>query len=123
MKKITQETLYEILLHLTDDWAVTGVEIKEPDELYVDVSFVSKQWKDTETGELCSIYDHRDERLWRHLDTMQYKTFIRCKIPRVELPSGKVETIEVPWADAIERHTYLLEKKSDRHLAMYKKSK
>jgi len=103
--------LYQILLHLTDEWEVKGVEVKEPDELYVDIEFVSSKWKDPETGASCSLYDHREERLWRHLDTMQYKTYIRCKVPRVQLPSGKVITIEVPWADVIERHTYLLEKK------------
>ena len=45
----------------------------------------------------------------RHLDTMQFKTFINCKVPRVKSSQG-VKTIEVPWADSFERHTYLFER-------------
>ena len=57
--------------------------------------------------ELCSIYDHRNVRR-RHLDTMQFKTFINCKVP-VKSSKG-VKTIKVPWADNYERHTYLFER-------------
>ncbi|MBI5399591.1 transposase family protein, partial [Candidatus Saganbacteria bacterium] len=34
-------------------------------------------------GKLSDVYDHREERLWRHLDTCQMKTFLHCQIPRV----------------------------------------
>ena len=59
--------------------------------------------------ELCSIYDHRPLRRWRHLDTMQFKTFVNCEVPRIKSSKG-VKTIKVPWADNYERHTYLFER-------------
>ena len=113
MKKTTKEELYKTLLHLTEYWEVENIEVKEPDEIYVDVGYKGLVWDDPVSGEPCTVYDHRDERLWRHLDTMQYKTYIRCCVPRVTKPDGKIETIDVPWADSFERHTYLLEKKSN----------
>lgn len=122
MKKTTKEAFYKILLHLTDDWEVQNIEVKEPDELFIDVVFKGLVWDDPESGEPCSVYDYREERLWRHLDSMQYKTYIRCRVPRVTKPDGKIETITVPWAEALERHTYLLEKKSNRHIASNKES-
>ncbi len=56
-----------------------------------------------------SIHDRRKSRRWRHLDTLQYKTFINCRIPRVKTPTG-VKSVDVPWADGFERHTYLFER-------------
>ena len=53
-------------------------------------------------------YDLRENRRWRDLDTLQFKTFINCRIPRVKTPSG-VKTIDVPWAGGFERHSYLFE--------------
>jgi transposase len=43
------------------------------------------------------------------LDTLQFKTYINCRVPRVKTPSG-TKTITVPWADSFERHTYLFER-------------
>lgn len=43
------------------------------------------------------------------MDTMQFKTYINCKVPRVKSSKG-VKTIAVPWADSHERHTYLFER-------------
>src|SRR5680860_1162601 len=52
---------------------------------------------------------HRETRRWRHLDTMQFKTFINCRVPRVRSSKG-TKTVKVPWADNYERHTYLFER-------------
>jgi hypothetical protein len=41
----------------------------------------------------------------------QYKTYIKARIPRCKLPDGKYASVQVPWADAKERMTELLEKK------------
>jgi len=57
------------------------------------------------------IYDYRKVRKWRHLDTLQYKTFIEARVPRVTDQVGKIRTLDVPWAEVSQRHSYLLEKK------------
>ena len=45
--------------------------------------------------ELVEGYDHV-ERRWRHLDTCGFETAIVCRVPRVQTPEGKVETVPVP---------------------------
>ncbi len=64
---------------------------------------------DKETGDLCAVYDHAPLRSWRHLDTMQYKTFISCSLPRIKTSKGKVKTVQPNWASSFERHTHLFE--------------
>jgi transposase len=48
-------------------------------------------------------------RRWRHLDTMQFKSFINARLPRIKLVEGKVKTLSPPWADKHDRHTFLFE--------------
>jgi len=94
------EKHYKILLELNSDWDVESIEFDhEREEVLVKLIYKSKSYIDPQTNDLCTIYDHRKEREWRHLDTMQYKTFIVSSIPRVQNSQGKVFTIEVPWAD------------------------
>ncbi len=61
------------------------------------------------TGESGTLYDHRKERSWRHLDLLQFQCFIHCRIPRGKFSVG-VRTIHVPWADLSRRVTYEFER-------------
>jgi len=54
-------------------------------------------------------YDYAPVRCWRHLDTMQYKSYIHARLPRFRTVDGKVTTLVPPWADKHERQTYLFE--------------
>lgn len=120
---MTPEELYKIILEIDENWEVTSIEVDEKnEEIKVILNYIKAKAVDPSTNEECSIYDHREERSWRHLDTMQYKTYIKCQIPRVKNSLGKVNTISVPWADKLDRFTYLLEKKSDRFVTGDKKS-
>nr|BFD68991.1 ISL3 family transposase [Bdellovibrio sp. HAGR004] len=58
----------------------------------------------------CKIKDHREERRWRHLDTMQFQTVIKSRVPRSECPDHGVKTISVPWAGPSSRFTLLFER-------------
>ena len=58
---------------------------------------------------ICKIHDRRAERIWRHLDTCQYKTYIHCRIPRVKCPEHGVLSMEVPWAEGQSRFSLLFE--------------
>ena len=53
----------------------------------------------------CKIHDRREERIWRHLDTCQLKTFIHCRTPRTKCSEHKILTMEVPWAEDMSRFT------------------
>jgi len=97
------EQFFDLLLNFGEDWIVkevtTNLELNEV-EIMVDYFPMTEQVK---------IYDYAPLRRWRHLDTMQFKTFINCRLPRIQLADGKVKTISPPWADKHERHSYLFE--------------
>ena len=104
------EQFFDIVLNFGDEWGVDDVKVNfELEEVDIYVSYISDKADCPESFETCSIYDHRNSRRWRHLDTLQFKTYINCKVPRVKSSLG-VKTISVPWADNYERHTYLFER-------------
>ena len=50
-----------------------------------------------------------EERPWRHLDTMQFETLIRARVPRVRAADGRTEMVRVPWAQERRRWTLMFE--------------
>ena len=56
-----------------------------------------------------SCRDHAEERMWRHLDTCQFQTYLHARIPRVDCPEHGVVNASVPWAEARSRFTLLME--------------
>jgi len=104
--------LYEYLLGLKTPWKVARVELNV-NEQHVDV------WAEHPDGIVwgcptCSreltLYDHAEERVWRHLDSCQYKTFLHARIPRVQCPEHGVLQVLVPWAEPKSRFTLLFER-------------
>lgn len=109
MKTSTEKILEKILLPLSEGWEIAEISVNEnTSEIFVDLkySFKTVQVNSSEY----KIFDLREARTWRHLDLWQYKTYLRARMPRYKSESG-VSTIAVPWADSLERITYLLEKK------------
>jgi hypothetical protein len=78
------ERFFELLLNFGDDWKMQEVESgHETDEVDIYVEYVGQ----------AKVYDHAPLRRWRHLDIMQYKTFINASLPRVKTSEGKVKTL------------------------------
>jgi len=95
-------------LNLGPEWTVTGVEMRdrapEPDELHVYVERTpGHALRCPRCGAMHGVYDTR-ERTWRHLDIWQYKTFIHCRLPRLDCGEGGPVTAEVPWAAPDAKH-------------------
>lgn len=104
------ENLFTKLLQLDQGWIVKSVETDfSEQEIHIEISCILDQFVDEETGAICKFYDRAPVRSWRHLDTMQYKTFIKCQLPRMITSNGKVKTVQPNWASGYERHTYLFE--------------
>lgn len=104
------QNFFTRILDLEDGWVVESVDTDfSKEEISIQIVCLSKQLEDTQTGELCNIYDHAPARKWRHLDTMQYKTYITCELPRIITSEGKVKTVQPNWASGYERHTFLFE--------------
>lgn len=103
-------SFFNQIINLGENWKISSVEADHDNlEIKIQLDYIGKQGKCPESGELCSIYDHAASRRWRHLDTMQYKTYLIARVPRVKNRLGKVKTISIDWASAHDRHTYLFE--------------
>ena len=104
------ENFFTLLLDLEDGWVVKSVESDiNSCEVYIHIECLLKEFVDQKTGAVCKFYDHAPVRKWRHLDTMQYKTYITCGLPRMKTKAGKIQTVKPNWASGYERHTHLFE--------------
>jgi len=68
--------LYRHLLGIEDPWSVGRVELNLAQQR-VDVwaeHAADRKWSCTQCGKLLSLYDHSEERVWRHLDSCQFMT-------------------------------------------------
>lgn len=99
--------LYAQLLGLGDPWYVEDVELSVK-ERRVDI-LVSHHEGRLWPCPICQVelpvYDHSEERSWRHLDTGGFSTFVKARPPRVRCPSHNVVQVRLPWADPRARFT------------------
>lgn len=104
------ENHYEKLLGLDSQWRVSNVDL-DIEGLRVDVyiEHAGDALPCPECEKVCGLYDHSPERIWRHLDTMQFETLLHCTPPRVECLIHGVKTASVPWAGKHSRFTLLFE--------------
>lgn len=105
-------THYRQLLGLGEPWQVSSVNL-DPSEARVEIRVewpAQEALSCPECGERCPRYDYREERRWRHLDTMQFRTEIVCSVPRCQCKKHGVQTIRVPWAEPGSRFTMLFER-------------
>lgn len=103
------KALYQTILGLTPPWSVVEVELK-PDQEVVEVEVESSQrrWPCPSCKAMCSQHDTRPRR-WRHLDSCQFQTILRAKVPRVRCKKHGVQQIPVPWAEPGSSFTALFE--------------
>lgn len=104
--------LYRQILGIEGPWRVSRVELDVRGER-VDVLVDHEEglrWPCPECRELLPVYDHAPERVWRHLDTCQFKTYLHARIPRVKCPVHGVRQVKVSWAEAHSRFTVLFER-------------
>lgn len=103
---------YRQLLGLSEPWQVTEVQLA-PSEARIKIRVewpAGEPLQCPECERSCPCYDHRKERRWRHLDTMQFKTEIVCAIPRCNCPEHGIQTIRTPWSEPGSRFTMLFER-------------
>lgn len=103
--------LYRQLLGVTSPWTVERVEMSVHD-VRVDVYLTHTEgtrFACPECGSEHGIYDHADERQWRHLDSCQFRTLLHARPPRVKCPEHGVRQARLPWAEPGSRFTLLFE--------------
>jgi hypothetical protein len=76
--------LYRQLLGLTAPWTVERVKLdvaKQHVEVYVGHP-AGQRFTCPECGRELGVYDHQAERVWRHLDSCQFLTYLGQRIER-----------------------------------------
>lgn len=104
--------LYRHLLGIESPWTVTRVDLNVPDQR-VDVWAGHAErapWTCPECGADAPLYDHAEERVWRHLDSCQFQTLLHARPPRVQCPTHGVRQVQLPWAEGRSRFTTLFER-------------
>lgn len=103
--------LFETILGMQAPWAISRVALDTSGER-VDLWAAhadETRWACPECQATLPCYDHAEERVWRHLDTCQYQTFLHARVPRVACPAHGVQQVRVPWAEPRSRFTLLME--------------
>ena len=96
---------YQSLLGLSPRWRVAEVIVRhETEEVEVVVEWTGGRPACPECGAAGRRHDGRRRR-WRHLDTMQYRTWLLAELPRVRCASHGVRQVAPPWAEEKSRFT------------------
>ena len=104
--------LYRQLLGLNTPWTVIRVELKVKEQR-VEVwagHDDSGGWPCPECAAPLPLYDHAEERVWRHLDSCQFQTYLHARPPRVACSTHGVRQVRLPWAEPRARFTTLFER-------------
>lgn len=103
--------LYRHLLGLTEPWTVERVGLnmgQQRVDVYVGHAS-STRFACPECARELAVYDHSSERVWRHLDSSQFLTYLHASPPRVSCPEHGVRQALLPWAETGSRFTNLFE--------------
>ena len=104
------KSFFDKLLNFGPNWKVDRVSINELNEIDIFLKFDLASYKTAHIDTYEFIHDYSSPRRWRHLDIMQYKTFISAKLPRIKHKDSTIKSIEIPWAQLGQHHTVLFEK-------------
>jgi len=99
---------YARLLGIKGPWQVSKIDMNT-DARYLEITL---EYADAQADcPLCDspsvCHGYATDGVWRHLDTMQYTTVIRSKLPRVKCEVHGLRVVDIPWRSAKPRHNYL----------------
>ncbi len=104
------EEHYGQLLGVETPWDISSIDLKIQDHrVDIVIEYTDDQGPCPECGTICPKHDDRKKRTWRHLDTMQFSTYLHCEVPRVRCETHGVKTVTIPWAAKNSRFTLLFE--------------
>lgn len=108
----TTTHFFEGILGIKSPWHVTKVSHDQKEnrvDLYVEHD-KSTRFPCPKCKEFCSVYDHTQEREFRHLNVFHMPTYIHLRIPRVQCKTDGVQQIEHGLAEPNGTVTYEFEK-------------
>ena len=106
----TKSEHYQKLLGLPKTWEVEKVHMSIENKcVNIHVKYIGDTGVCPDCKSNCIIYDHQPSRIWRHLDTMQFRTYIHSSVPRVKCIEHGIHTMQAPWANKHSRFTLMFE--------------
>jgi transposase len=106
-----EKAFYKKILRIKLPWYVKQVVMDEAAQridIYLDHE-KDIQVRCPECGKFYGMYDHAPERVYRHLDTCQMKTYIHVRSPRVNCPDHGVKQIDSEIGENGSDMTYAFE--------------
>jgi len=109
---LSQEDLLKLALNLQDPWYIKSIEFSNAEKrIDINIDFTAgSRFECT----LCKTPDNRihdtKNRVWRHLNYFQFKTYIHARVPRTKCQKcGSIRLIDVPWARRSAGFTLLMD--------------
>lgn len=104
--------LYRQILGVVEPWKIIKIDLDmNKQEVHVFLEYpLPSEGTCPKCAKICPVHDKREERIWRHLDTCQLRTFIHCQAPRITCPEHKTITMDVPWSSNMSRFTNQFER-------------
>ena len=104
------EEHYNHLLGIQSPWQISDVDLDiQEQRVDIDIEYADDVGPCPECGAISPKHDDRNKRSWRHLDTMQFSTYLHCQLPRVRCKTHGAKTVNAPWAGKNSRFTLLFE--------------
>jgi len=110
---MTDAHTFQTLLKLAEPWFITGIDLDSAQEaMHVHIDFRrDARFACPDCGAQAEVYDRADERVWRHLDLWQCKTWLHCRLPRIRCGAHGVRQVRTPWAEPGSRLSQAFEAK------------
>ena len=94
------EDFFNSLLSFPSYWIVEKIEHdSETDDVFIYVRFDTKEYKKNHADLYHGLHDYNSYRTWRHLDILQYNTYIKAQLPRIKDANGNIKTLEPYYLD------------------------
>ena len=107
---MTDTNTYTALLRLSHPWHISKIDVDvAKEEAHVFITHHHGQLPCPTCNNMCNVRDHGEERIWRHLDLWQAKTFLHAAMPRTDCPKDGILTVAIPWAEPNSRFSMSFE--------------
>ena len=82
IKSMEIEDHYSQLLGIRVTWEISKVDLDiSAHRADIEIEYTDVTGACPECGASCPRHDDRKQRSWRHLDTMQFATYLHCSVP------------------------------------------
>lgn len=110
---MNQQELFALALGLQEPWHIDSIDFNpgitwNEGNMTIKISFTCGAKFAASDGNFYTAYD-TTKRKWQHLNFFQHKCFLIAPAPRIMLPDGKTEVVELPWTREGSRFTLLFE--------------